>query len=248
MSYRSSRKRKYGGRDYVSSKKPRYAYGRKMPKTIKKRNLAPYMSNTLAPAVSRNLSSPRKLLQVFSYNEEYNLANLGGVVGYSDIVYRANSLYDPNLTGGGYTVAGHAAWGYIYQKYYVYASSIEVTVINDDDEPLGVSVFAQVGSTAVTDFMQARNSPGGRNMLLSSQGGQDRGTIKLYNRAQKIVDKRTRDDFDYHATFGSNPTSGWFWHVFTRKETGETQVGKMMIRVIYYTMLYKPHILPQSAF
>lgn len=138
-------------------------------------------------------------------------------------VYRATSLFDPDLTGLGQQPSGLDQWEAFYNKYYVYKSNIKVELLPtalDDETPQNRESLLQIHSTRSStltgygDLIEARDMPRVRTKLISGGfAGPNGGVVILRNNFNM------RRDFG-HGMHGGNealitasPTKNWYFHV-----------------------------------
>lgn len=194
---------------------------------------------------------PDVVVSTLRYCEGVSMA--GGVNGnISTYVFRANSIYDPNLTGGGHQPMGRDLLSGLYNHYTVLSSTCKVTVLPADNTNAAVPVIFGVmlnedsttGNTYAQNIIeQGRHvvykllSP---NALLNGRSeGVSLGPLtfdcaKYFGCPNPLDEKNT-----VGAAVGTNPTEDASFICFLQPVTGNTQVGTFVFFVeLEYTVAF----------
>lgn len=155
----------------------------------------------------------------------------------AEYVYRLNSLFDPDVTGGTNQPDGFDQWKLLYTRYRVVAADVDVQFCGFTGIGLGV-IVPTVASTALTDAQDAaglRHAKSG--MFTLGQGA----TLKLrasyrMSDMEGMSDQSVLADPELAALVGANPTKGYFLHV-AAETVGATDVTEFMIKITYYTRM-----------
>lgn len=199
-----------------------------------------------------NMSIPRPLKYVggsympmsfqtrFVYDQT-NKQMLVGALGYIEQVYRGNSIYDPDFTGAGTTVNGHAEMGTIYTRYRVIGSKITVkaTPVTISSGYATVVLWADRDSAAIGAGGQlaVEHVPNSARVNVTHATG-DEKVVSGYANSGTMYAMRSADDFGLGSAWSDNPASPWFWRVAV---TGSDQdVVKLDVCIEYYTICYYP--------
>ena len=73
---------------------------------------------------------PRSMRAILRYSDTFNLEP--GLGGTSHQLYRATSIFDPNLTGVGHQPYGHDLYQQVYNHYKVIKAVIKVTAVEGE--------------------------------------------------------------------------------------------------------------------
>lgn len=167
------------------------------------------------------------------FNEEWaeTTAGPGAFVTYG---FRANSVYDCDVSLGGNRATYLSTMGSIYNYYKVYASTIFIEAINNDtDDPLRVTVVPTTDNNvpAVANKEAIPGLAGCREMTVVNQAG--RGVISNYARTADVHGVKDIDDVSFQAGVGANPATVWYWTVSIWNESGNTLSAYMRVKVVY---------------
>lgn len=130
--------------------------------------------------------------------------------------WRANSLFDPNLTGGGHQPMGRDSWAAQYNRYVVHGSTALITftvasAATDAPIACGLLVHSTGSPTAAsaTTLMEQGNSI--YRIISSSSASSSNSSVRLalnFDAAKWFGVKDILDNVSLHgAAVGSNPTS-----------------------------------------
>lgn len=206
-----------------------------------------------SPGIVRIKSSmgafPPGVETTLTYCETVSITTTSGVNDF--YVWSGNSLFDPNVTGGGSQPFGLDQWGAIYNRYLVYGSqcTLEVCLSTTPSTAeqytfkLTLVPFAQttglssLGEDVVAEMPFAKTktcnvySEGTGNKLTSYAS-----TAKVFGVPNAYVDL----DDSFSALFTANPTRAWAWWVKVNSMSDDQSVTyKVRIRIKYYAKLYQ---------
>ncbi len=196
---------------------------------------------------------PDRLLVALKYTAGIQLDS-GGAGSIASHVFRGNSLFDPDFTGGGAQPTGFDQWAAFYERYRVRASSFKVYVRTEtpgssNTMTMGVIVPKTV-TTLDTNFANSTGEPYAKVKMVANQEAGYPSTIKSYISTKKILGltKRESSDVDYSALVTTNPLNQWFWHFYIEDAitAGSNIKSKMYIELMYYTEFYKRKSLDRS--
>lgn len=147
---------------------------------------------------------------------------VNGVVNTPEIqVYRANSLNDPNQTGGGHNPMGYNQLAQVFTKFTVLSSRIKVTMSNDVDENImfGINQYTQSG-LALNQIELAENKRGQQVMLAHGGYATTKSLSSQFN-VKKFFGLKKRSnivgDDEYSGRFdgASVPQQNGFFYLWT---------------------------------
>ncbi len=124
-------------------------------------------------------------------------------------VYRANSVFDPDLTGTGHQPMGFDQLAALYNRYRVTAVKYSITIANLTAEPMQFVIVAKNDTANLISVDQAHELPFSRAITVGGiNGGQAVRTISAWvsNRAVTGVSASKYKDNQYAAIVTANPT------------------------------------------
>lgn len=176
---------------------------------------------------------PEVFYTSFKYNSSFNDTDADGFHG---IVYRGNSLYDPDAGAGGDYPLGFTTMINTYARYNVISSTISVDVANNDtDDPVFLVIFPTRESTAIGIAQNdiVIQQPLAKHALIANQGGT--GRVVHYQLTKDMFGFRDSDDINLNAAYNANPTSMWYWHVYIYNLTGANALASTVsVNIRYY--------------
>lgn len=169
--------------------------------------------------------------------------------------WRANSLYDPDVTATGHQPTPFDQFMLVYQKWMVIGAKIEVEVIPafsttvQSYQPPVVALYLDDATSLVTDYNAV---------------GQNGGTVKFINIAQPMKIKFTKKfsarktepgrkgmlhDEDYVGTNSTNPSKQWYFHLVAYNldtTAGHSLTFYYRAKISYITVFWDPIYLGVS--
>lgn len=170
---------------------------------------------------------------------------LPGLIGYH--YFRANSIYDPDYTATGHTMAGYNNMFALYNHYLVVGSKITVTWSNgagetSGDVPCRVGTFidadASIGATNYYELIENGHgssrlmASGNSNLYKITRTGATYSPKKFFN-VQDPKDLRE----SLGSQFGANPSEGAFFAVWAQP-LGAYTANLTANVVIDYTVVF----------
>lgn len=144
--------------------------------------------------------------------------------------FRANSLYDPDFTGGGHQPYGYDTLESIYNHYEVLSSCITVTgvpsSINSANAYMTLGVLISDDSTVTSSVDTIREQSNGKFVLLGG-GGTPATIVQKYNR--DVMFPRS-SDYSTGALVSTNPTDEAYFTVYAAPIAG-VEPGAVYIQV-----------------
>ncbi len=196
---------------------------------------------------------PNKKLVRLRYVQHVSVNPASGLA--ADYVFRANSIHDPNFTGGGHQPYGHDTLELLYDRYMVVGSKITAEFVSTGTSPattdavVGISLEDDsVTNTLTHHWMEQPKS--NWKMIGPSDGG--KGSAKLtktfglkkFFGVVNPADVPTR----FGAQFGSNPSETAWYHLMVApvNPTDDTQLVNIMVTVEYTVLVTELKDLTQS--
>lgn len=180
-----------------------------------------------------------------------NLATIDPVVGtVGTYSYRANDIFDPNLTGVGHQPYGHDTLALVYGRYKVLSSKITVRYYAGGTG----GVYSGLGSIQTSTETIATTNP----TLMLEQPETTYGPIaslqsnkgvttlsKTYNAARFFGKKRNHE---LTANMGAGPTEKAYFHIGVQGTTSTSDVPRydLAVTITYKVLLTEPIALGQS--
>lgn len=201
---------------------------------------------------------PNKFAVKLRYAESYSIdPGVGGITGVR--VIRANSLNDPDRTGGGHQPRGFDQLMAMYDHFVVIGSKITVMFNTGGTTGIGgafiVGISLKDSDTTAADkneYMEGRNVVS--RQLLKGAGSatsivQDRCTLKKTFSARKFLGRsKPLSDPELKGGSGSNPTEQAFFHIFAQLMNSSLDANPIEVQVVidYLAVLIEPKQPTQS--
>lgn len=157
-------------------------------------------------------------------------------------VFRGNSIFDPDLTGGGHQPYGFDQWSNFYSYYTVYGSSCKVQLIPTTSTFLGYdcAVVPSLDSTIISTSPDTpiEEMPYSKYRIVAAYAVGTIPAIKSYMSTAKIfgaepVAVKTEDN--YSSTVGNNPANVWYWNIITQPSDLTTaNANNLLVTITYY--------------
>lgn len=175
----------------------------------------------------------------------------GGVI--QDWNYKMNSIYDCGAGSDTDNAQGYQIYYNLFQRSRVHASSIEVTINNNDQttsmEALqAVIIPANASNTAIlngmTDWAGILNQPHAKTGIFFD--GKGRTSLKHYCKVGTIAGYKSLPlspgISTFASTLGSDPGQLYSWYVAVYNLSGTTDNDfSMQVRITYYVDFSEPH-------
>lgn len=191
-------------RKYYKKRRPR-RYRKKRNYTLQRYRGVSALSTPLPDRIKTTL----KYIDRFTLNP-----SAGGIM--DTIIFRANSLYDPNagVTGTNAQPRGFDEFMSLYDRYQVLGAKIVVTFANRDNNHANIvslSLRSSVSTPAsIRDYMESGNSKW--KMLTPENGSRGSSTLAMKVNPNKYLNE-TRYSDNVKGTVGTNPDTICYWHL-----------------------------------
>ncbi len=187
----------------------------------------------------RGVGLPNKLAIKFRYSDNISLDPVAG--GFALHVFRATSLFDPDLTGVGHQPNQFDQIMPLYDHYTVVAAKITVTGSGGDALPATMLISLQDDSTtllAMNQYMESRN----RTYITTNETGT--GPMKLsktYNAKRFLGISHPLSEKDLAGTATTNPAENAFFHLVYAGNSGdEFSAAAWKVNLEFFAILTEP--------
>lgn len=180
--------------------------------------------------------------------------NLDAIAGSQNSwVFRANSIHDPDLTGGGHQPLGHDEWENFYYKYKVLKSKLTATFAVSTGAVIATQhavCSARLSETSVTtatnytDMIENQRSAYG---VFRAYGQKPIKLTRGYNAAKHFPIAKT--DEQIAADFGASPVEQAYYHVTVASTNSAVNPDPVEVVVLieYTVLMTQPKDLVRST-
>jgi len=175
------------------------------------------------------------------YDTTITIAVAAGALAVN--VWRLNSVFDPDLTNVGTSVAGYAALSGLYGRYRVLAAKLHLTYLNQGTVPL--EAFAAVNSvnTIGVNYATARAQRHVYSVGLSSSQGvgtkEHRAKVPIHS-VYGVPRAQVRNEDDFAAVSGTNPNNVVYLHAGAYSPTASATTVIVTVRIEFDTVWSLP--------
>lgn len=192
---------------------------------------------------------PVKMQAMLTYNVPFAVIT-GTSTSAGSLVFSANGLYDPDITGTGHQPIGFDQLMLFYNHYVVTTSKIIVQGINLSSTPACISVNRSADNTPLTFPSQIVENGNLKYCILPRVECQnDFNTMSIATDIAKFggVDD-IMDSAVYRGNVNNNPGEGSFYHVqvWSPLSSAATVNVSMMVTIEYDAWFIEPKPVPQS--
>jgi len=185
------------------------------------------------------------------YVQAVNLANTAGSNVASTWIFRCNSLFDPDLSGGGHQPIGRDVWAGLYNHYNVEKAECSVTY----------SPLTQSNVPCVVGGLLSDGTMGAANLETFCEQGKNVRSSLIPNSSQPVTLKMLPYDaksffgvtdngdniYPLGAAMGSNPAEIATWNLYAGAFSAATgTVIEAVVTIIYEAVLTELTDLVQS--
>lgn len=220
--------------------------GKNVKRTYRKKRRDNYRLVTMyAPS-----GCPTQNIVKMRYVENISISSPLGVMGL--FVFRANSIFDPNLTGTGHQPMGHDQMAALYQRYSVLGSKLHATIYlntngatnENTSTAVGVHLSKESGTiyTVYRNYIEANK---GSWALLTKN--RDVKELTSTFSAKKYFDVQdVKDNGTQHAGVGANPVREAFYKIFAQTVTSDNSTVYATVVIDYIVQFSDPQSLGES--
>jgi len=236
-------------------KRKTYSYKRYRSKLTKKKSKYSKFLGT------KSTPFPSTMYTRLSFAGQYALVCTAGA--YQIQTFRANSLYDPDLTGSGIqpryydTLCGPNAGTSPYNRYRVHGAKITVKFINTNSSGTATGFGsirardpnATAWSASVITVDEFSTTPWTKWCMLGPNGNDtSQKTLKMYVPVKRILSiKDLRDSDESAAVYNANPTSQVYFDVgFNTLDGATTTTIQALVKITYYCEFFTQNLVADS--
>ena len=198
--------------------------------------------------IIRNPSTITDITRVkLRYSEIVNLTSTDGT--FPNRVYRANSIWQPNLVVSAEQPYGRDQWANFYGRYLVTGMAAQVTAVSQPTPTSagGVCLSLVDATGEPTSYLKAVEMPYSNTMLIAPFETRAK-KLKLYCSTKKRAgykDIDTQDDLS--ATITGNPSELYYWVLgLQATQNPGTITASFQVEITYYVKLYDRKELGRS--
>lgn len=218
-----------------------------MPKTArgKKTRKAPRPQNSVRGLTTTVGLFPPMFRGKMFYENQIVVLPVAATMAYNS--YRANSVFDPDLSGVGTTVAGYTQAATIYGKYRVLAVKATVNFINRGADGAHVFVVATPQNTIGTNFALAMAQRNVWQQPLAAVGGS--GVIKHevsfpIHKIYGVPERQVRDEDDFASVTSAHPNNPVYLHIGAFNPGSSTGAVNFAVRIEFDVVWSLPLDMP----
>jgi hypothetical protein len=166
--------------------------------------------------------------------------------GISDQVFRLNSIYDPDYTGGGSTVLGYSQAAALYQRYRVLSARATVTWDNMATNPITAFICATPNTVISTGINYIMGQRFAWSRGIGGVGGNSTLTHAIDIPIYKVFGcpkKQVEVEHDFAATLTGSPQNTVYLHVGAYQNGASSGNYNLQVRIDYTVVLSNPYDL-----
>lgn len=220
---------------------------------VKKGRSAPAKARAPRSVINKTLATvnlgrafPLKARTVLRYVETQNLVPGAGT--YTQAVFRANSLFDPDYAIGGHQPYGFNQYELLYNHYKVIKSTINVKFCAYDDEIGGGIVGVNItpgGTDSDAPGTRMEKQEGKKNYQFVNPGA-PRHTVNMTWTAKGYFGVQ-KDEQDLSAAIGADPVEISYFNVWALNPGGTSTNILALVTLEYHVEFSEPKSLGQSS-
>lgn len=176
-----------------------------------------------------------------------------GIAAVGNHVFRANSIFDPDLTATGHQPLGHDEWAMFYNHYTVQSSKIKVEYVHNDVVAIGgafIGLYLSDDATIPSSGLKIAEQGLGKYQTVTEDRAPTRSPkLSNYFSAKKFFNiSDIKDNHQLGAAFGANPTEEAFYNVWIAPLDGLSDVGQYtcLVTIDYTVIMHEPKSLTTS--
>lgn len=183
---------------------------------------------------------PDQMMVKLKYVEAIQLTSTVGA--YVSTTFQGNSLFDPNLSGGGHQPMNFDQWKDFYVTNLVFGCKITVTYSNTSSVPVWVAILQKQSDASSVSISQATERNRVKKTILGqSNGGAGTKTISWYQSTKKALNIKhlSNSDHEYIALNTTLPPVGWYFQIAAQTlDLGTTSVVDALVELTYYVKFF----------
>lgn len=166
--------------------------------------------------------------------------SIGGAIG--TLVFAGNSIFDPNVSGGGHQPLYRDQYAAVYNQYRVLGSSIKVDVINvSNNSSLIWCIEPNTSIGSPTDISQIYEQSRAGAPKIVPVASRISSRLKKYSSTRKVcgLTKAQSNDSELSSQMGGNPNNLWYWNLFFQSADNTSVVDcVVMVKLVYYVQFF----------
>lgn len=186
---------------------------------------------------------PVKFITTMIYSQSHNLN--AGIATVGTQIYRANGLYDPDVSGTGHQPRGFDEIMPLYDHFIVLSSKIKVRFVGTGNVPFaaGVALRDTVTIPATTNNYQE----GSLCKWTTLSESDDNRSVTLGSNISKFLSLKYNDDA-LRGTASTSPIEQAYWHVWAGALDGASDPATVTFNSVieYKCMFIEPKVPTQS--
>lgn len=208
-------------------------FGRRRRRSRKKRKIG-----------FRRACVPTRMVAKLRYADHHQIT-WGSVLTENDYIYRANSLFDPDLTGSGHQPRGFDQYMQMYDHYTVVGAKCTVTFTNESTSNASMPIVCAVALTdnnipitaKYSDIMERADINSG--VIAHPEGGNATCKRSVGFGAKKFFGRTNiMDNDDLKGDAVSNPAEQAYFHILNSISALSTDRGVNLGVVIDYLVVF----------
>lgn len=185
---------------------------------------------------------PQRQLKTLTYCDSFNITIAAGAT-VGNVLFRANSIHDPDPTGVSGQPYGLSTFASIYDKYSVKSAVIDINFAEAGSSDAGFiptmcGVWNNDTTVLVTSHQAIREQPGSVSKMLTNDN-----SIMVKGVYQRDKMYPAYGQSDSTAAFGANPTEDNFFNIFASRDNANTTDGLSVIcfiKITYTAEMWDP--------
>jgi len=160
-----------------------------------------------------------------------------------------NSIYDPDVTGGGHQPYGHDTYATLYNRYRVNKVRYRIQLFTTSSEPLKFTVVANNTDSNYSSYDLAAESPNARTKCGNGYSSPVVFTGYYVPRLITGVNRAEYKDDKYSATFGADPAEIVRMHILggmMDNTIPASNTWQANFTLVYHVEMWDPKELAQS--
>lgn len=228
---------------------PFYAKRKRNSSRPRKYSRKVYRKKPVVPRLRRPYADSKIVSMRYCDNIQLDALTAGGGVSH---LFRANSIFDPDITGAGHQPMGHDQLATQFRHYTVLGSKIVVKALNAGADGNAHSMFscqlvdAAYSASTVTSFIEQKR--GTYCVLGIAAGGKAFGQVTGKYSCRKFFNiKDPSSDNTQRTQMGFNPSEDAIFYVSTQSLTnGDPAAIDCLVTIDYIVKFTEPIALGQS--
>jgi len=218
-------------------------YGRRRGKKNYKKNYKGYRKYYPKPRKMLSIGFPKKMITKVRYVTHITL-NPGAAGTAAHHIFKANGLFDPDITGVGHQPMTFDQYMAVYDNYTVIGSKIRATFINEsDDYSYFVGGALKRETTTVANVEELIEQGQVKYRTVTEQpAGKPNNVITLNYSAKKFHKiKSLLNESMLRGDDGHNPTEGAYYHIWAAdSSTDDPPIIKVLVQIDYIVAFINP--------